>query len=330
MKYKDYYKIMEIEKTASNNEIKKAYRKLARKYHPDVSKEVEAEARFKEVGEAYKVLKDKEKRAAYDQLGSQWQAGDSFTPPPDWGQHQSAHNHGAGRAGGQYSDFANASGEDLSDFFSSIFGQASYSGGSYQNSRANLRGEDIHAKVEIDIEDAYRGSERTISFSLASPNEQGEVVQKQKTLNVKIPKGVKQGQHIRLSKQGGSSLGNGEAGDLYLEIVVKQHPVYQVTEKDVTISLPIAPWEAALGTKVEVPTPSGFLTLTIPANSKSGQKLRLKAKGIPAKSPGDLYVVLEIVNPEVKSDKAKKAFEQLAESFSFNARDQFKEKANAK
>jgi len=330
MQYKDYYEIMGLEKTATDEEIKRAYRKLARKYHPDVSKSEDAEERFKEVGEAYEVLKDKEKRAAYDQLGSQWQAGESFTPPPDWEQYYQ--QHGAGQAGGSYSGFENVSGEDFSDFFSSIFGQGGFRGNphqkSYQQSTGNVRGEDVHAKVEIDVEDAYRGSERTLTFSLAEPSAEGGLVKKQKTLNVKIPKGVKEGQHIRLAKQGGTGFGNGVNGDLFLEIVFKPHKIYQLAGKDLVVKLPLAPWEAALGCKVEVPTPSGSLALTIPANSKSGQKLRLKGKGIPAKIPGDLFALIDIVNPPVESENDRKAYQKLADSFNFQPRAYFRENAH--
>ena len=332
MQYKDYYKVMGLDKSATGKEIKTAYRKLARKYHPDVSKATDAENRFKEIGEAYEVLKNKDKRAAYDELGSQWQAGDSFTPPPDWEQYYQHAGQKHGHPGGSYSGFENVSGEDFSDLFSSIFGQASRTGNSsthgFHQSRSNSRGEDVHAKVDIDVEDAYRGSERMFSFSLAEHNAQGKLVKKQKTLNIKIPKGVKEGQNIRLAKQGGSGYGTGAKGDLFLEIAFKPHKIYQVLGKDVTVKLPLSPWEAALGCKVEVPTPNGSLAINIAANSKAGQKLRLKAKGIPTKVPGDLFVVIDIVNPPVNTKKQKQAYQQLSESFEFQPRSYFEESAN--
>ena len=324
---------MGVDKSSTGKEIKSAYRKLARKYHPDVNKATDAENRFKEIGEAYEVLKNKDKRKAYDELGSQWQAGDSFTPPPDWEQYYQQAGHQQGHPGGNYSGFENVSGEDFSDLFSSIFGQAGRTGNGstrgFQQSRANPRGEDVHAKVEIDVEDAYRGSERMFSFSLAQQNAQGQLVKEQKTLNVKIPKGVKEGQHIRLAKQGGSGYGTGAKGDLFLEIAFRPHKIYQVLGKDVTIKLPLSPWEAALGCKVEVPTPNGSLSMNIAANSKSGQKLRLKAKGIPAKMAGDLFVVIDIVNPPVHTEKQKQAYRQLSEAFEFQPRSYFEESANA-
>ena len=314
MEFKDYYEIMGVKRDASQDEIKRDYRKLARKYHPDVSKEPDAEARFKEVGEAYEVLKDPEKRAAYDQLGANWKAGQDFRPPPDWDQ--GFEFHGGGYTGGDAASF--------SDFFEELFGRAGYSqsgarpGGAYQEYSA--RGEDAHAKVLIDLEDAWHGAQRTITLKHTELGPDGRPQIKERTLNVKIPKGVKEGQHLRLAGQGSPGIGKGKAGDLYLEIAFKPHPLYRVEGKDVYLDLPVAPWEAALGAKVKVPTPTGVVDLSIPAQSKGGQKLRLKGKGIPGKPAGDFYVVLQIALPPADTEAAKAAYKAFAEAVPFNPR----------
>lgn len=314
MEYKDYYKIMGVNRDASQDEIKRAYRKLARKYHPDVSKEADAEVKFKEVGEAYEVLKDPEKRAAYDQLGANWKAGQDFNPPPGWDQGFEFHGGG----------FTGADSASFSDFFEELFGRAAYSqgagaqAGGYQQYSA--RGEDAHAKVLIDLEDAYNGASRAITLKHTELGSDGRPHLKERTLNVKIPKGVKEGQHLRLSGQGSPGAGQGKAGDLYLEIAFKPHPLYRVEGKDVYLDLPVAPWEAALGAKVKVPTPTGVLDLKIPAESRAGQKLRLKGKGIPGKPAGDFYVVLQIALPPANTEQAKAAYKAFAEAVPFNPR----------
>ncbi len=314
MEFKDYYEIMGVKRDASQDEIKRAYRKLARKYHPDVSKEPDAEARFKEVGEAYEVLKDPEKRAAYDQLGANWKAGQDFRPPPDWDQ--GFEFHGGGYTGGDAASF--------SDFFEELFGRAGYTqagaqpGGAYREYSA--RGEDAHARVLIDLEDAYHGAQRTITLKHTELGPDGRPQLKERTLNVKIPKGVKEGQHLRLAGQGSPGIGKGKAGDLYLEIAFKPHPLYRVEGKDVYLDLPVAPWEAALGAKVKAPTPTGVVDLSIPAQSKGGQKLRLKGKGIPGKPAGDFYVVLQIALPPADTEEAKTAYKAFAEAVPFNPR----------
>jgi len=314
MEYKDYYKIMGVSRDASQDEIKRAYRKLARKYHPDVSKEADAEAKFKEVGEAYEVLKDPEKRAAYDQLGANWKAGQDFNPPPGWDQGFEFHGGG----------FTGADSASFSDFFEELFGRAAYSQGAGAQAGGyreySARGEDAHAKVLIDLEDAYNGASRTITLKHTELGSDGRPQVKERTLNVKIPKGVKEGQHLRLSGQGSPGVGQGKAGDLYLEIAFKPHPLYRVEGKDVYLDLPVTPWEAALGAKVKVPTPTGVLDLKIPAESKGGQKLRLKGKGIPGKPAGDFYVVLQIALPPANTEKAKAAYKAFAEAVPFNPR----------
>jgi curved DNA-binding protein len=312
MRYKDYYKVMGVDRDATQDEIKRAYRRLARKYHPDVSKETDAEERFKEVGEAYEVLKDPEKRSAYDQLGADWKAGQDFRPPPDWDEGFEFH-------GG---DFTGADAEQFSDFFDSLFGREAAGGGFRRQSGRTFhaRGEDSHAKISIDLEDAYKGTARTVTLQHTEIGPDGRPAVKSRTLNVRIPKGVQQGQHIRLAGQGSPGIGQGEAGDLYLEVDFKPHRHYRVEGKDVFIDLPVAPWEAALGATIKVKTPSGNVDLTIPPNSSNGRKLRLKGRGIPAKQPGDLYVVLSVALPKADTDKAKTAYAEFEKAFDFNPR----------
>jgi len=311
MDYKDYYKIMGVEKDASQDEIKRAYRKLARKYHPDVSKEADAETRFKEVGEAYEALKDPEKRAAYDQLGANWKAGQDFNPPPNWDA--GFEFSGGGNAGGHASDY--------SDFFEALFGRGFGSGpAGQQQGGYSARGEDHHAKVLIDLEDAYQGATRSITLQAPELDSQGHVVTKQRTLNVKIPKGVKQGQRIRLTGQGSAGMGNAPAGDLYLEIEFKPHSIYRVDGHDVYLNLPVTPWEAALGATVKVPTPAGPVDLTIAKGTTTGGKLRLKARGIPGKPPGHLYVVPQITLPPADSDEAKALYRKMEQEMAYNPR----------
>lgn len=316
MEYRDYYQILGVERTAAQDEIKKSYRKLARKFHPDVSKETDAEERFKEVNEAYEVLKDPEKRAAYDQLGKSYNSGEDFRPPPDWDQ-------GFEFRGGGYTE---ADPEAFSDFFESLFGRGGFQhgghrGGFRQGGRQfHAQGENTHARIAIDIEDSYRGSKRQITLKHSELGADGRPVVKERTLNVTIPKGVTEGQQIRLAGQGQPGVGDGKAGDLYLEIVFNPHGRFSVEGKTVYLDLPIAPWEAALGGKVPVVTPDGTLSLTLPANSKNGGKLRLKGKGLPAKEPGDLYVVLDIVTPPANTDDEKAAYRKFCDAFTFDPR----------
>jgi len=311
MDFKDYYKIVGIDKSASQDEIKRAYKKMARKYHPDVSKEPDAESRFKELGEAYEVLKDPEKRAAYDQLGANWKSGQDFQPPPDW------------NAGFEFSGagFPGSDGTNYSDFFESLFGRgfgSEQAGG--QHSAFNARGGDHHAKVLIDLEDAYQGATRSITLQTPELDSKGHVVTKLRTLNVKIPKGVKQGQRIRLSGQGSPGMEGAPAGDLYLEIEFKSHSIYRMDGHDVYLDLPVAPWEAALGATIKVPTPDGPVDLKIAEGTTSGRKLRLKARGIPGKPPGDLYVVTQITLPSADSDAAKDLYRKMEQELAYNPR----------
>jgi curved DNA-binding protein len=305
MEFKDYYTIMGVARDATQDEIKRAYRKLARKYHPDVSKEPDAEARFKELGEAYEVLKDPEKRAAYDQLGANWKAGQEFRPPPDWD------------AGFEFSGGYADSGA-FSDFFESLFGRSG--AGRPGGATFHARGEDHHARILIDLEDAYHGATRTISLHAPQLDGQGHVRIREHTLSVRIPKGVRQGQHIRLAGQGTPGLGGGPAGDLYLEVVFKPHRLYRVDGRDLYLDLPLAPWEAALGAKVKVPTPEGVVDLTVPAGSAAGRKLRLKGRGIPGNPAGDLYVELQIALPPAETEAAREFYRTMQQELAFNPR----------
>ncbi len=309
MEFKDYYKVMGLQRDATQDEIKRAYRKLARKYHPDVSKEPDAEARFKEIGEAYEVLKDPEKRAAYDQLGANWRQGEDFRPPPDW-------DAGFEFRGGGFTD---GDASAFSDFFESLFGRGQGPGRSTRGG-FHARGEDHHAKVLIDLEDAYHGATRSIVLQVPEVGPDGRVHTRKRTLNVHIPKGVRQGQHIRLAGQGAPGMGEGPAGDLYLEVEFKPHPFYHVEGRDLYLDLPVAPWEAALGAKVKVPTPAGMIDMKIPPGSSTGKKMRLKGRGIPGKPPGDLYVVLKVALPPAGSEKAKELYRRMEQELAFNPR----------
>lgn len=305
MKFKDYYEVLGVAKTASDEEVKVAYRKLARKYHPDVSKEADAEERFKEIGEAYAVLKDPEKRAAYDQVGAHSQHGEDFTPPPNWD------------SGFEFSGNGFNTHTDQSAFFEELFGRQTRS---RHQSAMNAKGQDHHAKVMIDLIDAYTGVKKSISLRMPSVDTQGLVEMQERKLDVTIPKGIHAGQHLRLSGQGSPGVGTGPAGDLYLEILFKPDPQFRIDGRDVTMDLPIAPWEAALGETITVFTPSGPVELKIPANSNSGRKLRLKGRGIPGGEPGDLYVVIVIITPAAETEAEKEAYRAMAKSFNFNPR----------
>lgn len=313
MQYKDYYAIMGLKRDAKPEEIKQAYRKLARKYHPDVSKEKDAEDRFKEVNEAYEVLKDPDKRKQYDQLGASWREGQEFKPPPGWQQQRSTHF--------DPNDFADAG--DFSDFFSSLFGGGGFRQRS-QHTRTtgfNQRGEDLHSKIIISLEEAYAGTTRSIQLSVPQVAANGTAQMVTRELKVKIPAGVTQGQQIRLSGQGNPGLGKGEAGDLYLEIDLQEHPLFHADKTDIYLTLPVAPWEAALGATVPVPTLGGKVELKIPAGSQVGQKMRLKGRGLPAKTPGDQYVILQVVVPPANTATQRELYEQMAKQMPFNPRE---------
>ena len=287
MEFKDYYATLGLQSTATQDEIKRAYRKLARRYHPDLSKEADAEARFKDLAEAYEALNDPQRRTAYDEARARPQR----APMPDFGG-----DHG----------FDPNEGMNHSDFFESLFGKATRGASSQRRRRATA--EDHHARILIDLEDAYHGARRTISLQ-------------DRQLEVNIPKGVREGQHLRLAGQGLAAEPGGPAGDLYLEVGFKPHVHYRVDGRDLYLDLPIAPWEAALGATATVPTPGGPVQLTVPAGSSSGRKLRLKGRGLPGDPPGHLYAVVGITVPPADTPASTQAYEALARTFPhFNPR----------
>ncbi len=306
MKYTDYYAALGVERGASTEEIRKAYRKLAQKYHPDVSKEPGAEARFKEIGEAYQTLKDPEKRAAYDALGARPQ-GEEFRPPPDW-----ARQHG----GGEFSF------EDLD--FADLFSRFGARGGGGFHRRGQATGQDFEVPVEISIEDAFSGTTLSLQLSMPEYDEHGVLRRVPRTVKARIAPGAVDGQRLRLPGKGGKGFGGGRDGDLYLDISLKPHRLYRATGHDLYLDLPLAPWEAALGAAVQVPTLAGAVTLKVPAGSTAGQKLRLAGRGlpIPKGGSGDLYAVIQIVVPE-PNERARELYRELAKESTFDPRRHF-------
>lgn len=311
MEFKDYYATLGVQRSATQDEIKRAYRKLARKFHPDVSKEPDAESRFKEVAEAHEALIDPERRAAYDEISQRHARGESFEPPPGWDSGFEF----SGRGGAGPGPRDHASDADFSAFFESIFGRGGQRARPGAGGYSQGPGRDHHAKVMIDLEDSYRGARRTISLRVPVIDAQGHGVLHERQLLVNIPKGVREGQHLRLTGQGGPGQGGEPAGDLYLEIVLKPHPRFRVDGRDVYVDLPVSPWEAALGATVVAPTPAGEVQIAIPAGSSQGRKLRLKGQGLPGDQPGDLYAVLTITLPRSDSDRAKAAYTALRNAF---------------
>jgi curved DNA-binding protein len=331
MQFKDYYQALGVARDASPDDIRRAYRKLARKFHPDVSKEADAEARFKEINEANEVLKDAERRTAYDEAGRDWQrqreraaagAASDFQPPPGW------QSRGAGGAAGG-SPFEGFGGGEHSEFFEALFGRAARgrqaaSGPGAGGGMPRMPGQDQHATVTIDLEDSYRGARRSLSMRVPGSDATGQPTVDDRRLEVDIPRGMRAGQHLRLAGQGGPGIGGGPAGDLYLEIAFASHPRFRVDGRDVVFDLPLAPWEAALGATVSTPTPEGPVDLTIPPGSAAGRRLRLKGRGIPGSSAatpaGDLYAVLAVALPPADTDAAKRAWRSFAEAFEFDPR----------
>ena len=295
MQFKDYYETLGVSRAASHDDIKRAYRRLARKYHPDVSEEANAEVRFKEVGEAYEVLKDPEKRTAYDRFGKDWKHGQEFRPPPGWEQ----------RFDFGSSGFSGASG--FSDFFETLFGHGGFHGA---HGPMRTKGDDQRVRVEIPLEDAYRGATRNITL-------------RGRTFSVRIPEGVTEGQRIRLSGQGDARAGGGPVGDLYLTVTHKAHPLFRVEGRDVHLKLPVTPWEVALGATVAVPTLGGRVDLKIPRGSRAGRTLRLKGRGLPGRPNGDQYITLEIVTPPADTPEAESLYRRMAQSMRFDPRADF-------
>jgi curved DNA-binding protein len=303
MKYKDYYKVLGVERGAGDDQIKKAYRKLARKYHPDVSKEANAKEKFQEVSEAYETLRDKEKRAAYDSLGSGFRQGQDFRPPPDWFDRFGG--------GGKAEDLH---GVDLGELFESmgLFGRAQRRTGGFGR-RSAFPGEDYEVPVRLTLEEAYRGTERTVQLD-------------GRPFTARIPPGATNGQRLRLRGKGGPGMNGGPPGDLYLQIVLEPHPLFRASGHDLDIDVPLAPWEAALGAEVEIPTLEGRVTMKVPAGSKAGRKLRLGGKGLPKPGggAGDLYAVLSIAVPATLTEAERKLFEELRNTSRFEPRIRFR------
>jgi curved DNA-binding protein len=315
MEFKDYYTTLGIDRNATQDEVKRAYRKLARKYHPDINKKDNAEQRFKEIGEAYEVLQDVEKRAAYDKFGKDWQAGQDFKPPPDW-------DDGFEFKGGGYTE---TDASQFSDFFESLFGAQGGAGQrdpfAGRHTRYSGKGQDLHAKIVINLEDSYRGSKRSFTLQRPVVDDSGHVITRPHTLQVSIPKGITEGQQIRLTGQGATGMGGGTDGDLFLEVAFAKHSYFIPDTRDIMLTLPISPWEAALGATVPVPTLGGTVELKIPPNSQTGKKLRLKGRGLcSAKASGDQYVILAIMVPKPVTDKDTEIYNNMKESMSFNPR----------
>jgi curved DNA-binding protein len=311
MEFKDYYQVLGVARDAPAEDIKKSYRKLARKYHPDVSKEANAAERMKDVNEAWAVLSDPEKRAAYDQVGSGYRPGQDFRPPPDW-------DAGFEFSGGGFSPDEAAG---FSDFFSELFGRMNAARrGGFAGEGFAMRGNDHHAKVLLDIEDAFAGATRQITLRAPRLDDSGHVRIEGRTLDVKIPKGVHAGQMIRLAGQGAPGVGNAPAGDLLLEVAFKPHSRYRLEGRDLHVALPLAPWEAALGAVVPVETPGGKLEVRIPAGAQGGRQLRVRGKGIPAATPGELYLDLQIVLPPADAPNAREIYEAMKRDIPFDAR----------
>jgi len=317
MEYKDYYQVLGIEKKASQDEIKQAYRRLARKYHPDVSKEKNAEEQFKNLHEAYEVLKDPEKRTAYDQLGSNWKQGQEFRPPPDWDTNTRFYRSGHNGAFTQ---------EDLggfSDFFSNLFGRG---GRTAQPGREDFggfqqRGSDQRAKITISLEDAFHGTTRNIQLQMPEMDASGSMHSIMRTIKVNIPAGTLPGQQLRLAQQGAPGIGGGPAGDIYLEIEIQPHPIFTLKDRDIYLTLPVTPWETALGADIKIPTLGGKVGLKLAPGSQAGQKLRLKGRGMPGKhGAGDQYAIVQIHTVPAHTEEQRQLYEKMAQIMPYNPR----------
>lgn len=316
MQFKDYYETLGVPRDATAEDIKKSFRKLARKYHPDVSKEKDADARMKDVNEAYAVLSDPEKRAAYDQLGRGYRPGQEFRPPPDWDAGFEFSGRGYPPHGYSPDEAA-----DFSDFFSELFGRMG-GGSAFHGQGAHYRaqGEDHHAKVLLDVEDAFSGATRQLSLRVPQVDAQGRVTLASRTLNVKIPKGVRAGQVIRLAGQGAPGMGGGPAGDLLLEVQFNPHSRFRVEGRDLHLTLPVAPWEAALGAVISVDLPGGPVKVRIPEGARSGKQLRVRGKGIPGEPAGDLLLEMQVALPPADTPRARELYETMARELAFDPR----------
>lgn len=311
LKYKDYYAILGVERGASDGDVRKAYRKLARKYHPDVSKEANAEERFKEIGEAYETLKDPEKRAAYDQLG-RYRPGEDFRPPPGWER--------------QFGGFGFEDVVDLSDLFAQFGGGPRARAGTHGGARGfAMPGQDYEVTAHVSLEDAARGTELTVDVTAPERGPGGVLRRVPKTIRVRVPKGATDGQRMRVPGKGGSGAGSGPAGDLYINIHLLPHPLFKVAGHDLYLDLPVTPSEAVLGADVEVPTLAGRVRVQVRPGSRAGQKLRLAGKGLPKPGGGhgDFYCVLQIVTPAALSERERSLYEELEKLSTFNPRGHF-------
>jgi curved DNA-binding protein len=314
MKYKDYYSILGLERGASEADIKKAYRRLARKYHPDVSKEAGAEEKFKEVAEAYQTLKDADKRKAYDQLGAH-QAGQEFQPPPDWRQQWEP----------SAEESFSSEGLDLSDLLDRLRGGRARGG-----ARASMPGQDYEIAVPITIADAYSGTEIDLDLNMPEYDAQGQLRRVPHAFKARVPKGATDGQRLRVPGKGGKGFSGGRSGDLYLNIRLRPHALYRANGHDLYLDLPLAPWEAVLGASVEVPTPGGAVRLKVPPGTQAGQQLRLPRRGLPTPKGehADLYAVVLIVVPRLVSDPERALYQQLAQTSAFEPRAHFSEEGS--
>ena len=306
MEFKDYYGIMGVKREASQEEIKRAYRRLARKYHPDVSKEADAEERFKELGEAYEVLKDPDKRAAYDQLGTGWKKGQDFKPPPGWSFEFDTEP----RPGG------------FSDFFENVFGGLDRRSG---RGAYRSQGFNTFAQLEITLDEAFRGGTRQVSLQRVETDKEGRPRRRVQHLTVKIPPGVTDGQQIRLAGQGEPGVGGGARGDLFLNVRILPHRYFRLEGRDIWLELPVAPWEAALGGTVRVPTLSGRVDMKVPRGSQSGRQLRLKGRGLPGSPPGDQHVVLKIITPPAETPDQEALYRKMESTMAMNPREALEE-----
>lgn len=327
MEYKDYYSVLGVDRKASDEEIKRAYRKLARKYHPDVSKEANAEEKFKNLQEAYEVLKDAEKRSAYDQLGSNWKQGQEFRAPPGWDPNTRFYT--SDDMGG----FADGDMGGFSDFFTNLFGRARAQGQGHGQGRGHgfrsdsfhdfaQRGSDQQAKVTVTLEEAFHGTTRKLQLQMPEMDASGAMHQKLRTLNVTIPAGATEGQQLRLAGQGGLGVGGGPAGDLYLEIEIAPNSLFSLKGRDIYLTLPVTPWEAALGAEIKTPTLAGPVGLKLAAGTEAGQKLRLKGRGMPGKpQAGDQYAIVQIQVPPANTEEQREIYQNMAKTMaSFNPR----------
>ncbi len=335
VKYQDYYETLGIPRDASQEQIHAAYRKLARKYHPDINKSSDAEDKFKRIGEAYEVLRDPEKRKRYDTLGDNWKAGQDFTPPPAWDFFnfgQRAGSRTGSRTGGRgfdfqfFGDFGDSSFSGFSDFFETLFGggMGGFSGtGRQSGTRSSaLRGQDQEAEITIPLEEAFRGTKRSVTLETIGPAAGVPARRETKTLEVKIPPGTTDGQRLRLRGQGGKTSGRGTPGDLYLRVRIAPHPIYRLNGHDLELDAPVTPWEAVLGARIEVPIIGGKASVKLQPGTQSGQRLRLRGKGLPRKngSHGDLYVRIRIEVPKILSSRERQLFEELSKASSFHPR----------